>query len=133
MHIHRKLGCPKCVVKQIYTTQYYEANNIHDHEAMLYIVLFENDHEKFLKVGITKHENIKYRFRGYKDYKIVVLLGIKSTFFKAYPVEQSLLKKFEPFKYQPLSKFKGHTEALHLDCKNQLLSSVLEIAADELL
>jgi hypothetical protein len=83
-----------------------------------------------VKVGITKHENVKYRFRGYKDYKIQVLLTLRSTFYKAFALEQDLLSKYKDLKYEPLKKFKGHTEVLNYACKSQLMSSMLEITLE---
>lgn len=124
-------GCPNCVVRNIYTIAYYEKYNIPDHECFLYIVEFHSDQEVFIKVGITKHENVKYRFRGYKHYEIQTVLVIRSTFYKAYSFEQELLYKFRDFKYKPLNKFKGHTEVLDYSCKSQLMSSLLEIVEEK--
>ena len=73
---------------------------------------------------------MKYRFRGYKDYQIQVLIALRSTFYKAFALEQKLLSDYKDLKYQPLRKFKGHTEVLEYSCKNQLMSSMLEIASE---
>lgn len=133
MHLHRNQGCPNCLVKAIYTDQYYEAHNIPDHKVMLYLVSFKSEDEEFLKIGITKHENIKYRFRGYTDYTITVLLGLSLMFSQAFPVEQEILRKYANSKYLPLRKFKGHTEALNYSEKDKIMSSVLETVQEKLL
>ena len=130
MHMNQGHGCPKCVKRQIYTSEYYIKNNIPDHLCYLYLAEFKYKDEVFLKLGITKHEKIKYRFRGYTDFEISILVSFKSTFLEVYALEQKYLEMYKDFKYTPLIKFKGHTESLDIGCKNQLLSSLLEIVEE---
>lgn len=94
----------------------------------MYLVQFENENEKFLKIGFTIHENIRYRFRGYRlKYNISVIYKINLMFFKAYDIEQLILLQFKDYSYKPLIKFKGHTETINYDQKELLLSTLLEI------
>ncbi len=128
MHINQGHGCPDCKKAQIYTKQYYISKDIPEHPIWLYLVQFESEDEKFLKVGLIIHENIKKRFRGYRlKYNISVIYKTQLMFFKAYDIEQSILKKFSNFKHEPLIKFKGHTECLNINQKELLLSTLLEI------
>lgn len=128
MHINQGYGCPSCKKAQIYTKQYYLSHNIPEHPVWLYLVKFENENECFVKVGFTIHENIRYRFRGYRlKYNISVIYKINLMFFKAYDIEQELLTKFKDHSYTPLIKFKGHTETIKYDQKELLLSTLLEM------
>lgn len=128
-HIGNKNGCPSCVDHSIYTEEYYKKNNIADHECYLYLVEFTKDSESFLKVGITKHSNIKYRFRGQlPDYDFNLLYSIKTNFYNAYRKEQELHSKFKDDKYLPTVKFKGRTECLNLDCKSKVLLDFIDLS-----
>lgn len=122
-----KTGCPNCNVPKIYTEEYYKAKGIEDHVCYFYIVKFTSDEESFIKVGLTKHSNIKYRFRGLKVYNLEVLYFKQLTFFKCFQLEQDLLSKFSNFKYLPNHKFKGHTEVLNESCLKEVLSTVTEM------
>ena len=128
MHVNQGRGCPNCKKAQIYTKQYYLSHGIPEHPVWLYLVQFENEDEKFLKIGFTIHENVRKRFRGHRlQYNISVIYKINLMFFNAYDIEQSILRKFNNFKHYPLIKFKGHTECLNYNQKELLLSILLEI------
>lgn len=106
-HLFNKNGCPNCNKSQIYTKEYYLKHNIPEHPVWLYLVSFENDSEKFIKIGFTIHENISYRFRGnHMNYVIKVIMKTNLMFFKAYNIEQTILKQYSSFRYYPINKFK---------------------------
>lgn len=127
-HVDSKQGCPKCVKRQIYTKDYYLAKNIENHPVWLYLVSFKNENEEFVKIGFTKHENIRYRFRGYRSkYSIEIIDKKQLMFFDAFEIEQNLLKIFKDFSYKPLIKFKGHTETIEYNQKQKLMSALTEM------
>lgn len=130
VHLFSKNGCSECLVKQIYTKQYYIAKNIPNHTAFIYIALFSslNSSERFIKIGITKYENIRYRFRGYSEYKIDIVTSYQTDFFNAYDTEQLLLSKYKKMSYKPMIKFKGHTECLNIDCYKALIKDLNEMS-----
>ena len=122
-----KRGCPKCKVNAIYTKEYYERHDIQDHECSLYIVQFieRQTKETFIKIGITKHKNIKTRFRGLHDKYIITTLYQKDTmFYEAYESEQRLQKLVKNYAYVPNDKFKGYTECFNIKCLDNLQSSL---------
>ena len=131
-HISSKQGCPLCHKPQIYTKNYYLANNIPDHFVWLYLVEFSNENEKFLKIGFTKHKNITYRFRGYSSSYVVKVLFYKELmFFSAFDYEQQLLFNFKEYSYKPLIKFKGHTECLQYNQLNNIMSALTEMLSEK--
>ena len=122
-----KRGCPKCKVNAIYTKEYYERHDIQDHECSLYIVQFieRQTKETFIKIGITKHKNIKTRFRGLHDKYIITTLYQKDTmFYEAYESEQRLQKLVKNYAHVPNDKFKGYTECFNIKCLDNLQSSL---------
>lgn len=125
-HIGNKSGCPKCHTPVIYTKAYYQAKGIEDHHCNLYIIKFRNEVESFLKVGITKHDKIKYRFRGLKNYTLEILHTYPLMFFKAFEIEQYVLDSLIKSRYIPEYTFKGHTETLSNDCYENILSLITE-------
>lgn len=127
MHLSQKQGCPSCKKSAIYSKEYYISKGLENHPCKLYIVEFESDCEKFIKVGLTKHDKVMYRFRGYSDYNITVLHEWNLDFFSAYDIEQDVLKKFKKDCYKPIHKFKGHTEVLNYSVLNNVLSTIVEI------
>lgn len=115
-HLFNKSGCKECKVNSIYTKEYYLKNDIPNHPCSLYIVEFNNQNERFIKIGITKHKDILKRFRGYSEkYSIRVLNAIESDFFSAYDLEQKIISELSDFKYRPLILFKGATECLNFE------------------
>lgn len=121
-----KTGCPGCRVNAIYTPEYYRAHGVEDHPCNLYVVKFDDRAgEVFIKVGLTKHEDIRYRFRGLHDaYEISILYQENSYFFEAYDKEQKIHSDLGEYKYEPKAAFKGHTECFSLNCLQKLQSSL---------
>lgn len=77
-------------------------------------------------MGITKHDNIKYRFRGLKNYSIEILHIYPLMFFKAFKIEQYVLNTLIKSRYIPTYSFKGHTETLSENCYESILSLIAE-------
>lgn len=128
-HLYLKSGCPKCVVSSIYTKEYYIKNNIPNHDCYLYLIELTNDTESFIKIGITKHSNIKYRFRGQlKDYNFNLMFFLKTDFYSAYEQEQKLHSKFKHYKYEPILNFKGHTECFKSEFKKEILLDFINLS-----
>lgn len=103
-------------------SQFIKEANLKFNNKFIYV-----EPEKFIKVGLTKHKKVKYRFRGYKDYKISVLYEWDLDFLTAYDIEQAVLNKFKEYSYKPLYKFKGHTEVLKYDILDATLSVITEM------
>lgn len=121
-HLHNKSGCPICNVAQIYTKEYYIKNGIPNHSVYLYLLQFESQNDSFCKIGLTKHEKIKYRFRGsdYSEYTIQNICVAELDFFTAYDIEQDLKLQFQPFKKVPKQNFKGKTECFEIQALEQI-------------
>lgn len=123
-HLFNKSGCPVCNKAQIYTRQYYLAKGIQNHKAYLYIAVFSSENEQFVKIGITKHENVRYRFRGYAFYNINIVTSYETDFFNAYDIEQMLLQKYCKYSYCPLEIFSGRTECFSMEIYNQVILDI---------
>ena len=127
-----KKGCPECITKAIYTKAYYKAHDIQDHECNLYVVRItcRETNEVFLKVGITKHDNIRIRFRGmHRKYLIETLYQEQSMFFKVFEKEQSLHLLLKEHSFKPLQKFKGYTECFSIGSLD-IIESYLGVILD---
>lgn len=111
-------GCRFCKKCSIYTTNYYKKHGLENHECTLYVVKFieRETKESFLKLGITKHPNVRKRFRGlHKKFDITILHKEDKDFSALYEKEQELLKELKSYKYEPKNKIKGHTECLKIE------------------
>lgn len=126
-HLFAKSGCPICNKAQIYTKQYYIAKGIENHKAYLYIALFSSENEQFVKIGITKHENVRYRFRGHAYYSVSTVTSYETDFFNAYEVEQMLLNKYCKHPYVPSRIFPGHTECFSMEVYDQVISDAATV------
>lgn len=127
-HLFNKSGCKVCNVAQIYTKEYYLKNGIPDHKVYLYLLKFESKDQVFCKIGLTKHEKVKYRFRGsdYSDYNIQQVLVHETTFFNAYDIEQALKIKYSSYSFVPKTKFKGKTECFDIKILPELIEDFTE-------
>lgn len=64
---------------------------------------------------------------GYlKKMDIQILFKKELMFFKAYDIEQEILKLNRNYRFYPTFKFKGHTEAIEITQKESVLSTLLE-------
>jgi len=90
----------------------------------LYFVLFENNSESFLKIGISELGALKRFGAGYKAYSITI---IKEKYLNAYvaaSLEKVILKKYrKDFGYNP-KNFNGRTECFSIDAKNAIIEDI---------
>ncbi len=96
-----------------YSKSYFEKGDNKLLTGFIYLALIPVKREKFIKIGITKHEDIKTRLnqlpRGSE-----IIFSETSTLYKCWLVEQSILQhRFidEP-NYSALTPFHGYTELL---------------------
>ena len=127
-HLFNKTGCPFCRRAQIYTKAYYLAKGIPNHDCYFYVVEFESKDkmENFIKIGLTKHEGIRKRFRGKSEYVLKNVYSIETDFFTAYDFEQKLLLKYRQNSYLPIHSIKGRTECLSKDVYNSIMTDIKE-------
>jgi hypothetical protein len=84
-------------------------------EAILYLILLENENEKFVKIGVTtKIISSRMRCDITSKYKYTLLKSRKSNLKEIVKIETKLHKDLIKFKYEPLIKFNGYTECYDL-------------------
>lgn len=92
----------------------------------LYIIKCTSDTEEFYKIGITKHEDLKKRFRKSKfpyEYEIVkIQKGLVSDIWY---LEKHLHKILNNYSYLPSKCFGGATECYSKEVLNELAPLVL--------
>ena len=122
-HLSNQTGCPNCSENSIYTKEYYLKNNIPNHECYLYLITFVSEKESFIKIGITKHNDINQRFKDsvYKQYKRGINIFYATDFFNAYELEQFIINKYKKQSYIPLEVFKGRTECFNLNVIDNIM------------
>ncbi len=126
----QKHGCPECA-RSFYGGEGVYCNNFFkSHKNMngfLYIVEFFNNKEKFIKVGITKQNDIKKRYgtRTFYNYNVLFFQPMKLK--SAYLIEQTCKKKYQKFGYKPKNKFHGYTECFQKQIKDQLLGDIINV------
>ncbi len=111
-------GCPKCKKYRLiggYNKKHFERNpTIKNEPAIFYILQLKNDKEHFYKCGITMQRNPIQRFSGQSPYNYEIILIKKMTIYKAFLLEQEMLKKNIQHRYVPLQKFHGWTECFSI-------------------
>lgn len=97
-----------------YTESFFDNNPLwKEYESTLYIIHFSNNDESFIKIGITK-DSVKYRYHsGYKSYKMKIIHTFSLPLYTAWKYEQSILERFNYFKYIPTGSFGGKYECLN--------------------
>lgn len=123
-HAHlRGQGCPKCSNKEKQNRLNINAKSLSrkdnwilncSENAYLYIIKCYNEQEEFIKIGISKYNDLKKRYTCYSmlpyNYE---LLFIKEDFpMKIWNLEKEILQKFKKYKYIPKNSFKGRYECL---------------------
>ena len=83
-----------------------------ENKAYLYIINCYNDNEKFFKIGITKHLDLKGRFNSYSTmpYKFEIIKQIQTLPSIVFDLETKLHQLCKPFKYIPMLSFGGEQE-----------------------
>ena len=107
-------GCPKCNKVGGYSFKLFN-KGVYDKSkpSVLYLLKFYNKDEVFYKIGITTR-SIKQRYHGEKNYAYDIVLSIDTTLYKSFCVEQSMISKFERYKYVPKLTFDGFSECFNL-------------------
>ncbi len=129
-------GCKRCgYVSHVgkYSDTFFSLNPDKCNEsAMLYAWEIYNDSEQFIKVGITT-TNIKERIKNNKtkNYKIIGIIEVELPLIIAYNKEQQLLQQFSTFQYFPTLQFRGRTECLLLECKDNIIKSIMELKNEQ--
>ncbi len=92
----------------------------------LYVIAVRSTHEKFLKFGVTVG-SVKHRLSGgqfpYPNYEIL----LEQRFIdgeRANNIEAVLKRRFKNSTHRCKIKFRGHTECINYDSKDQLLSNI---------
>lgn len=137
IHSHlRQHGCPRCGKDSCkflhYTNKVFNDNpSLKVKSGRLYYLLFENKttSETFYKVGITVN-SINERFgKFYRDlYNITVIYDIEMEIYKAFQIEQTIIKDNKINQYiVPNERFGGKTECFSNDIlPNNLLFEIVE-------
>lgn len=124
----RGSGCPVCYSTRGYSrSEYREVCKKYDYNSNLYLVRCYNDHENFLKVGITVHEDVSERFKSRVPYDIEVLHVLKGYCDNVYDAENKLKRAFRKDRYSPKLSFKGETECFNLNVKDKIFETILAI------
>ena len=128
-------GCIDCVPRGRYTNTYFNRNPLDaKNSGILYIVQLTNGYSTFIKVGITKgasSSDLKKRVIRYTKFSPVVLLAVKSTLMKAFETEQTILRKYNKYKYVSKDKFSGHTELLSIEALPYVSQEILSQFTEE--
>jgi hypothetical protein len=128
-HINGRSGCLYCgsggTYNKVYFDKYPEQCS---KPAIFYLLQFEKENEKFVKVGITITD-LQKRFQPLsknKGYEVTQLLVKKLPLQKAWELEQSVLSTFSKNSYIPLEHFSGHTECIKHTEKDKILTYINE-------
>lgn len=128
-HTSGRQGCKKCVRPAgEYRQGDFDANpSLREQQAIVYLVKITINNNTYNKVGITKR-SLKKRFAGVLYHPLLV---IKTTLYKAWKVERTLLKKFEKERFQEALNFSGWSEIIMAD--ETVLTEAMQRIADKLL
>jgi hypothetical protein len=118
--------CPKCS----YSEKHFGKNGFikncskQERRPLLYVITFNSEEEKFIKIGITS-QDIKDRIKRipYTVSKIKLFTGDAS---EIYDTEKFLHKKYSSSSYLPLQKFNGRLECYKEDNLENLETKILE-------
>jgi hypothetical protein len=123
-HINKKVGCPECgkEIVSIGTTLTEYRKSDHKQLANIYLVSCWNDHEKFLKIGITT-KRVVTRFGGQiLPYEFEILFSTELDLGDAYELEQKVLSTFKKkYHYYPQIGFGGRTECFKTSALKEIL------------
>lgn len=112
-------GCPTCA--NIFSNANDYIENVEDAKKLpcvFYIVSLKTEDEGFIKIGISRFPN--NRFKGifhdsHKIYKPCPIYLFNTNLFEAAYLENKLFKEYKHLKYKPINYFAGHTECFSLD------------------
>ena len=129
------VGCAYCYGdgKNKQTTQYFEKYKellIRD-IGFIYIIRLYDNNENFIKIGITKEESCKGRFKKIPYNKEILFLQ-ENSMYNCFKIEQYILKEFKTCSYKPKTWFGGGTECFLLKALNDVEINVKLLMAESL-
>ena len=96
-------------------------------EAFLYLIHCEGKEETFLKIGITSTGvRIRYQSKKSMPYNYTLIENIPMNMYDAFYKEQEIKDSLSEYRHYPKILFGGHTEALHIDCKDMIIKQLKE-------
>lgn len=122
----KKQGCPSCGKSGRYTQSWFEIYpERKDEPGKLYVLLLEDNNEKFIKIGMTKR-TVKSRFNTSVPYEKTQLKEFDTTLYNAFMVEQTVIREFNKHKYLPIKSFGGKNECFSIEIKNKIIEKIKE-------
>ena len=120
-------GCPTCKQEKLlggYNKKFFQEDmSRRDIKGRLYLVMLENEKEKFLKLGITKY-TVGSRFCKGKGFNVQSLFDQCMNIGQAYEIEQQIKSVFSKERFKPITSFAGKTECFPCDMANVLLDTL---------
>ncbi len=113
----RGAGCRQCAIDEsigVYRLAVMRKMGVANNPASLYLMIFSDDNENFLKLGITqKTKGHRYR-KSEAGYSVSLNNIFRTHLEAAYQIEQAILKKFSEHKYLPERGFGGGSECFNI-------------------
>lgn len=128
-------GCPKCafeISKGNYNKTLADRNKeqYKQEKCDLYLLEFNNDDEKFIKIGISKEFNVRHTvLERNSKCKIINLDVLSTNLYDAIIIEKDLIDTYKTSKYKPSHKFPGHTECFSIGIVEDILKVFSELRA----
>jgi len=87
---------------------------IEEEITFVYVVKLLNDHEEFIKIGISRDPDSRYEAYNQAGYSFEEITKRQfSTRSSALEMESDTHKRLKDYKYEPAISFAGHTECFH--------------------
>lgn len=94
---------------------------VKDNLCYLYVIKCKGNGEEFYKVGITKHKDLRKRFRSDKlPYTFEVIKLTEGTVDFIWNLEKKAHKYLLNFQYTPIKTFGGRTECYDNNCLSEI-------------
>ena len=128
-------GCPRCnfeIAKGNYnkTLAYRNKEQYKLENCDLYLLEFNNDNEKFIKIGISKELDIRHSvLQRQSQCKVINLCTVSTNLYEAILIEKNLMDTHKNAKYRPSKKFPGHTECFSITILEDILKVFAELRA----
>lgn len=129
-HLSKETGCSKCLHRGNSWSRSGFVKFVdkkYGGKCKLYLIECSNNHEKFIKVGITCR-SVKQRFstKTQMPYDFSEVFITTESPEMVYDIEKNVINKFKMFKHQPQFEFGGKTECFNYDKKSEILSFIEE-------
>lgn len=105
------------------------ANRCKDNIAYLYLIECWNETERFIKIGVTSHDDVKKRFKSNGDLKYMYkeIIFITDDLNNILFIEQRSHNLLFENRYTPKIKFGGCTECFSIDSKGYAISIIKDL------